>query len=83
MARTKKIEVDEVEEAVKAVEEAVVEAAPVEEAVKFKERKCVLGGNACVMSIRKVGSFLFYNDGLKMVRLPIAKDKPITVTIGQ
>jgi len=43
----------------------------------------VLSGHIEIMSIRVVGDFMLYNNGLSMHREPIVPGKPITITMRQ
>ena len=43
----------------------------------------VLKGRIAVTGIRLVNGQLIYTDGLKVVKMPISKDLPVTITIRQ
>jgi len=72
----------DVEKDNKEVAEVVAPAKPVEKP-KSLDVTAFMTGGVGVMSIRKIGSYVLFNDGLKNVRMPIDKSKPVIVTLRQ
>lgn len=65
----------------KAPEAQAPAAAPVE--IKPANVSLNMSGKMAVVSIRLAGNVLIYNDGIKIHRMPVKKDVPLTVTIRQ
>ena len=87
MAKERKIKRDDdpvtAEEAPVTAEEAPVTA--VKKEVKPVNATILLrsGRITAAVGIRVASGFVFYNEGCKMVRIPVDKEKAITVTIKQ
>jgi len=85
MAKERKIKRDDdpvtAEEAPVTAEEAPVTAVkkePVSATILLRS-----GRITAAVGIRVASGFVFYNEGCKMVRIPVDKEKAITVTIKQ